>query len=45
MFYVSLTINAGGVLETNGYKLFVQDTLTVNGTTRNNGGPGGGVRW
>lgn len=44
MIYNNLTVNAGVVLTTNGYRIFVKNTLTVNGTIRHNGSnaPGGG---
>jgi len=31
MYYNNLTINAGTMLNTNGFKVFVKDTLTLNG--------------
>ncbi len=41
MFYNSLTVNANITLNTKGYRLFVKNTLTNNGTIMNNGGDGG----
>ena len=43
MYYNNLTINTGVVLTTAGYRVFVKDTLTTNGTgaIRWNGNPGG----
>ena len=32
MYYSSLTVNSGGTLFTNGFRVFVQGTLTNNGT-------------
>ena len=40
MFYNSLTVNAGVVLTTDGYRIFVKGTCNVLGTVRNNGNPG-----
>jgi hypothetical protein len=37
MFYNNLTINAGIVLNTGGYRIFVKGTLTNNGTIERNG--------
>jgi hypothetical protein len=37
-----LTINAGKVLSPHGYRIFVKNTLTNNGTIRDNGGDAGG---
>ena len=36
----NLTVNSSVILETNGFRLFVQKTLTNNGTIRNNGSGG-----
>lgn len=41
MFYDTLTIASGAVLETAGYRVFVQNTLTNAGTIRRNGVAGG----
>lgn len=38
MYYSSLTINIGSHLNTNGFKVFVKDTLTVNGSIGINAG-------
>ena len=35
--YKNLTVESGGLVETNGYKIFVKDLLTVRGTIRNKG--------
>lgn len=45
MYYNNLTINTGVTLNPNGYRIFVKDTLTINGTgliarNGNNGGNG-----
>jgi len=40
-FFDNLTIDNGAVLNTSGYRIFVRDTLTNNGTIRSNGGNGG----
>src|SRR5437868_4378088 len=36
----NLTVQAGGMVVTNGFTLFVNGTLTINGTIQNNGGSG-----
>lgn len=36
MFYNNLTVTQSGVLTTAGYRIFVKNTLIVNGTIRNN---------
>lgn len=43
MYYNNLTVNLGVVLNTNGYKVYVKDTLTNNGTigTAGNNGTNG----
>lgn len=41
MFYNNLTINAGKTLNTGGYRIFVLNTLTNNGTISRNGNNGG----
>src|ERR1051326_8791014 len=41
MMYDSLTINNGVTLDTNGYRVFVKNTFTNNGTVKHNGGNGG----
>lgn len=45
MYYQNLTVNGTGILETAGYRVFVQGTLTVDNTSgaviRHNGGAGG----
>ena len=38
MYYSTLTINIGAHLNTNGFKVFVKDTLTVNGSIGINAG-------
>ena len=38
MYYSSLTVNSGSHLNTNGFKVFVKNTLTVNGTIGINAG-------
>ncbi len=38
MYYSSLTINSGSHLNTNGFKVFVKNTLTVNGSIGINAG-------
>jgi len=43
MYYNNLTINAGIVLTTGGYKVFVKSTLTNNGYLGYNGAPGVGT--
>ncbi len=40
MYYNTLTVNAGVVLTTDGYRLFVLGTCNVLGTIRNNGNTG-----
>ncbi|MDQ0316399.1 hypothetical protein [Amorphus orientalis] len=40
-YYTNLIVEAGAVLNTGGYRIYVSGTLTNNGTIRNNGGPGG----
>ena len=40
MFYENLTVNVSVVLTTAGYRIFVRDTLTLNGTIRSNGADG-----
>jgi hypothetical protein len=35
MYYNNLTINSGVILNTNGYKVFVKETLTLNGAIGN----------
>lgn len=44
MFYSNLTINAGAVLNTAGFRVFVRDTCTINsgGIIQNNGSAGSG---
>ena len=42
MYYNSLTVNNGFNLNSNGFRVFVRGTCTLNGTIRNNGGPGSG---
>lgn len=37
MLYNNLTINAGAILATAGFRVFVKNLLTLNGTIRNNG--------
>lgn len=37
MFYDDLTVDAGATLDTGGYRIFVRNVLTNNGTIRNNG--------
>src|SRR5438132_9539001 len=39
MYYDSLTVDS--TLKTKGYRIFVKNTLTVNGTIHNNGTDGG----
>lgn len=41
MYYNSLTVNEGVTLTTNGYRIFVENTLTNNGIIDNSGGNGG----
>lgn len=41
MYYNNLTINSTKVLNPNGYRIFVKETLTNNGIIRSNGGNGG----
>ncbi len=41
MYYNNLTVNSGVALNTGGYRIYVKDTLTVNGVMRNNGSDGG----
>ena len=41
MYYNNLTINNGVTLNPNGYRIFVKETLTNNGTIERNGNPGG----
>ncbi len=41
MFYNTLTVNEGITLSTKGYRIFVKETFTNNGTIENNGGDGG----
>ena len=41
MYYNTLIVNAGIILNANGYRIFVKDTLTNNGTIRYNGNNGG----
>jgi len=43
MNYANLTINSTFTLNTKGYRVFVNGTLTNNGTIANNGGNGSGV--
>lgn len=40
MFYNNLTINSPGVLDPNGYRVYVRGTLSGNGTIRRNGNNG-----
>lgn len=40
-YYTTLKVNAGVNLYPNGYRIFVNDTLTVNGTIDRNGSSGG----
>lgn len=40
MYYENLTVNATKVLSPAGYRIFVRDTLTLNGTIRRNGNNG-----
>ena len=40
-FYTNLTVNAGITLNTGGYRIYVNGTLTNNGIIANNGGDGG----
>lgn len=40
MYYENLTVNSGVILNTGGYRIFVRDTLTVDGTIRRNGNDG-----
>ena len=40
VYFQNLTINLGKTLKPNGYRIFVQDTLTVNGTIERNGNSG-----
>jgi hypothetical protein len=40
MYYDNLTVASGVKLSTSGYKIFVRDTLTINGTVENNASPG-----
>ena len=40
MYYNNLTVNSGVALNTGGYRIYVKDTLTVNGVIRNNGSDG-----
>ena len=40
MYYKDLTVTASATLDTGGYKVFVQNVLTVDGTLHNNGGNG-----
>jgi len=40
MYYRNLTVNGGVVLNTGGYRIYVLDTFTNNGTIRNNGEDG-----
>ncbi|GAI52614.1 unnamed protein product, partial [marine sediment metagenome] len=44
-FFNNLTINVTRKLEPNGYRIFVKDTLTNNGTIENNGGNGGNAAY
>jgi hypothetical protein len=37
MFYDNLTVSAGATLNPNGFRIFVRDTLTVDGTVQRNG--------
>lgn len=41
MYYHNLTINPGQVLSSNGYRIFVSGTLTLNGTLGSAGAAGG----
>ena len=41
MFYENLTVNEGKILSTGGYRIYVKNTLTLNGIIRNNGGNAG----
>jgi len=43
MYYDSLTVATGTIITTNGYRIFVQNSLTLNGTISWNGGNGSGV--
>jgi hypothetical protein len=43
MFYNNLTVNSGVKLRTNGYRIFVKETLTNNGIIHNNGGDASGA--
>ena len=38
MYYNNLTINAGAILNTNGWRIIVSKTLIINGSIRFNGG-------
>lgn len=40
MYYRSLTVSPSKKLNANGYRVFVKETLTLNGTIRNNGTDG-----
>jgi len=40
MFYSTLTVNAGFILTTDGYRIFCTGTVTVNGTIQHNGNAG-----
>ena len=42
MFYNNLTVNSPGILDPNGYKIYVRGTLSGNGTIRSNGNAGSG---
>lgn len=37
MYYDNLTVNSGSTLNTNGFRVFVKNTLTVSGTINNTG--------
>ena len=41
MYYANLTVNAGVILTTAGYRIFCSGLCTVNGTIDNSGGAGG----
>lgn len=41
MYYNNLTVNSPGILDPNGYKIFVMGTLSGTGIIRRNGNTGG----
>ena len=43
MYYKNLTVNAGAILNTNGWRIVVSDTLVLNGTISNDGTDAVGV--